>query len=153
MKKGSLFVIILLLIFSILFFANEELNKKKPYNFYYTNLLAKNLTLEEIASVKALDVNYYKTKDVTLDDISTIKDFMKYISQNDFSSKPIDLPVAPVYKIFFTLKDSNEMFVVNVYSSKYLSVYPWDGDFEVDYIDMSNIPVRYNIYNLCKYIF
>jgi hypothetical protein len=153
MKKGSLFVIILLLIFSILFFANRQLNKKKPYDFYYTNLLAKNLSLEKITSIKALDINYYKIEDVSEDDTSTVKDFMKYISKNDFSLKPIDLPETPIYKLFFTLKDSNEMFVINVYNSKYLSVYPWDGDFDVDYIDMSNVPARYNIYNLCKYIF
>lgn len=152
MKKGSLVVLILISIFSIFFFVNRELNKKKPYDFYYTNLLAKNLTVPKHATVKALNINFYKTKELSEDDIEAINDFMKNISQNSFTKKPIDLPENPEYKLFFTF-NNKEKYVINVYNSKYISVFPWDGDFSMDYANMSNVPIRYNIYNLCEYIF
>ncbi|GAA0178518.1 DUF4883 family protein [Clostridium sediminicola] len=152
MKKGSLIILISISIFFIFFLVNKELHKKKTYDFYYTNLLAKNLTFYEDADIKALNINFYKTKELSEDDIDTIKDFMKKISQNSFSKKPVDLPESPVYKLFFTF-DNGEKYVINVYSSKYISVFPWDGDLSMDYANMSNVPTRYNIYNLCKYIF
>ncbi|HID0857122.1 TPA: DUF4883 family protein, partial [Clostridium botulinum] len=29
----------------------------------------------------------------------------------------------------------------------------FDGNFPMDYIDMSNIPEAYNLYNLCNFLF
>lgn len=152
MKKGSLIVLILVSIFSIFFLVKKELNKKKPYDFFYTNLLAKNLTFYEEADIEALNISFYKTKELSESDIDTIKDFMKQISQNSFSQKPLDLPEAPKYKLFFSF-GNGEKYIINVYNSKYISVFPWDGDLSMDYANMSNIPTRYNIYNLCNYIF
>jgi hypothetical protein len=43
--------------------------------------------------------------------------------------------------------------VVNVYDGQYASVQPWDGIYDMDFIDMSNIYPAYNLQGLCKYFF
>ncbi|WP_045516751.1 DUF4883 family protein, partial [Clostridium sporogenes] len=44
-------------------------------------------------------------------------------------------------------------YIINVYNKQYISVYPFDGNFPMDYIDMNNIPEAYNLYNLCNFLF
>ncbi|HID0886129.1 TPA: DUF4883 family protein, partial [Clostridium botulinum] len=57
----------------------------------------------------------------------------------------------PLYKIFFTFE--KDKYIINVYNKQYISVYPFDGNFSMDYIDMNNIPEAYNLYNLCNFLF
>jgi hypothetical protein len=129
---------------------NLTVTKKKPNNFYYTNNLTKNLTLESSIKIKLLDTNFFKEKDLLGDDITTVKKFTEALKKPNFIERPKDLPEKPVYKLFFTF--SKEKFVVNVYNERYLSVYPWDGTYSMDYIDMAGIQPLYNIYGLCKYL-
>jgi hypothetical protein len=129
---------------------NFTVTKKKPSNFYYTNGLAKNLTLDSSISINLLDTNFYKEVQLSAEDIDTVKKFTKALKKNNFIEKPAELPAKPAYKLLFTF--SKEKFVVNVYDEKYLSVYPWDGTYPMDYIDMAGIQALYNIYGLCKYL-
>lgn len=146
-----------LIVISILFvgcnynFSNISFKKNKPNNFYYTNILAKNLTLESSIKCVILDTNFYKQKELKKENIDTIKSMLKTLNKDNFVSKPKDLPEKPVYKIFFTF--NKEKLIINVYNERYLSVYPWDGNYSMDYIDMNKIPISLNLYSLCKFMF
>lgn len=147
----TLFIISILLVGCNYNFSNISFNKTKPNNFYYTNILAKNLTLESSVKCVILDTNFYKEKELSKENLDTIKSMLKTLNKNNFVSKPKDIPEKPIYKMFFTF--NKEKLVINVYSEKYLSVYPWDGNYSMDYIDMSSLPISLNLYNLCKFTF
>lgn len=160
MKKRFLYIIIVLSIPFILAgcsikvgnysINNFTVTKNKPNNYYYTNSLAKNLTLESNFKVKLLDTNFYKEKELTKDDIDIIKNFAKSLKKSNFIDKPKELPNKPLYKFFLTF--NNEKYVINVYNEKYISVYPWDGSYSMDYVDMDGIQTLYNLFGLCKFL-
>ncbi|WP_242946832.1 DUF4883 family protein [Clostridium haemolyticum] len=77
MKKGSFIFIVLILLGSILTSGKMYLNRKKPSNFYYTNLLIKNLNLYNEYEVKILDTNFYKRQYISNEDIKIICSFFK----------------------------------------------------------------------------
>lgn len=153
LKKGSFIFLALILIGSIFFSANLYLNRKKPNNYYYTNLLAKNLTLNKNYEVRVLDTNFYKTEHLAKEDIDLIEKFLKELRKPNFISKPVSLDEKPKYKIFFNFPENKEKFVINIYDSEYISIQPWDGEFMMDYISMKNIPLRYNLYSLGRNAF
>ena len=153
MKKGSLIILFLLLILSLLGSYTAYLNKKKPNNYYYTNLLAKNLTLNKNYEIKVLDNNFYKVEDISEENIKVLLSFINELKKQNFIAKPQTLTVKPKYKFFIKFLENNDKFVVNVYDTKYVSIHPWDGDYLMDYITMENIPIRYNLYSLGKNTF
>lgn len=144
------FIIAILLIPIFLIGCTYSINRKKPNNFYYTNLLAKNLTLIPSCTGTAVDTNFYKKQSLAKEDVDTIKKLTKALSKKNFIAEPKDLPKKTAYKIFLEFK--GEKYVINVYNEKYLSVYPWDGSYSMDYLDISNIEKGYNTYYLCKYL-
>lgn len=150
MKKGSFIFLVLILIGGIVLSVNLYLNRKKPNNYYYTNLLAKNLTLSENYEVRVLDTNFYKIEYLTEEDVAIVNNFIKELRKPNFISKPVFLEEKPKYKIFFTFPSSKEKYIINVYDNEYISVYPWDGEFTMDYISMKNVVPRYNLYSLGK---
>lgn len=125
-------------------------SKKKPFNFYYTNEIAKQVSLENSYKVIVFESNLYKEKEVSNEDKSTLQSFLKDLKKENFINKPADLPQKPVYKLYINF--SKNKYIINIYSDKYISVYPWDGNYEMDYIDMSNIHVSDNLFYLCSYI-
>lgn len=153
MKKGSFIFLVLILIGGMFCSFNLYYNKKKPNDYYYTNLLAKNLTLCKTYECRVLDTNFYRTEILNNDDINTINYFLKELKKPNFLPSSQAIKTEPEYKIFFNFPESKEKYVINIYNSQYISIQPWDGDFLLDYIDMSNIPLRYNLYSLAKNAF
>lgn len=155
--KKILFFLNTLFIITILFtgcnynFSNIKFQKTKPNNFYYTNALAKDLTLEPTYKCVILNTNFYNEKELSKENADTIKAMLKSLNKNNFISKPTDLAEKPSYKMFLTF--NKEKFVINIYNEKYLSIYPWDGNFPMDYIDMTGVPASQNLYSLAKYVF
>jgi hypothetical protein len=129
---------------------NFSVVKKKPSNLYYTNNLAKDLTLESSVKIKLLDTNFYKEKELANEDIETVRSFVKTLKKSNFIEKPSNLPEKPAYKLYFDF--AKEKYVMNVYNEKYISVYPWDGNYSMDFIDMNDTQPLYNIFGLCKYL-
>ncbi|WP_243187053.1 DUF4883 family protein [Clostridium muellerianum] len=145
------FIIAILFMGCNLNLSNIIYSKNKPNNFYYTNILAKNLTLEASYKCIILDTNLSKEKEVQNDNKFVVKNMLKSLNKNNFIQKPKDLPDKPAYKMFFTF--NKDKLVVNVYNEKFISIYPWDGDYSMDYIDMSGVPLSLNLYSLCKFMF
>lgn len=151
LKKNYVhFSALCLLISFLLIGCNFSTNKKKPNDYYYTNLLAKNLTLSPSCKASTVDTNFYKKQSLTQDDVDTIKKFTKALNKKNFIGCPQDLPKKPAYKIIFQFE--KDKYVINVYNEKYISIYPWDGSYAMDYLSMASIETGYNLYNLCKYL-
>lgn len=124
--------------------------KDKPNNYYYTKLLMRDLSQEAPVELYALYMNFYKKKDFSKEDLSTFINFFNSLNNASFINKPAGLPAKPLYKIFLTF--SKNKYVINIYNERFISVYPWDGDFKMDYIDTSKMYKAYNLYGLCKYL-
>lgn len=155
--NGKKFILLLLCTFFSLslFGCNSNLKKNlfiknKPNNFYYTKLLMKDLSLEKPKEIYTLYMNFYKKKDLSKEDLSTFTLFFKSLNNDSFIAKPAKLPIKPTYKLFITFSENK--YVINVYDQNFISIYPWDGDYNMDYIDTSKMYKAYNLYGLCKYL-
>ena len=124
--------------------------KNKPSNYYYTKLLMADLSIDPPSELYALFMNFYKKKDFSKEDRSTLVNFLNSLKNDSFIDKPANLPSKPLYKIFLTFSKSK--YIINIYNERYISIYPWDGDFRMDYIDTSKMYKAYNLYGLCKYL-
>ena len=124
--------------------------KSKPNNYYYSNLIMKDLSLEKPAELYGLYMNFYKKKDFSKEDLSTLVNFFNSLNNESFVEKPANLPTKPQYKIFLTFSENK--YIINVYNKNFVSVYPWDGSYNMDYIDTSKMYKAYNLYGLCKYL-
>lgn len=151
MRVKKLIYIVIIIVIGLNFTGcTSPLKREKPYNFYYTNLLTRDVKLENSFLGIVLDTNFYKEKTLTKDQNTTAKNFILNLHRNNFVTKPKDLPAKPPYKIYFTFK--TDKYVIEVYNEKYVSVYPWDGSYPKDYINMDGMPISYNLYALCKYV-
>ena len=110
----------------------------------------KDMSLESPTELYALYMNFYKKKDFSKEDLTTTSQFFNSLTNASFIAKPANLPAKPLYKIFLTFSENK--YVINIYDEKYISIYPWDGDFNMDYIDTSKMYKNYNLYGLCKYL-
>lgn len=124
--------------------------KKKPNNFYYTNELMGCFKLEKKYSIFLLDTSFYKKETLDKAESDVVKGFLSTITNKNFISKPKNLPEKPQYKLYFTF--NNKKYVSEIYNEKFISIYPWDGEYERDYINMENVPNAYNLYGFCKNI-
>lgn len=145
-----------LIIIAILFTGCNNLNilnfqSKKPNNFYYTEMLLKNLSEEKNPKCIIVETNFHKEKQLENDMINDITIMFKSLNKKNFITVPKSLPKKPAYKILLIFK--KEKLLINIYNSKYISVYPWDGVYSMDYISTGNIPISLNLYNLGNYIF
>ena len=131
-------------------FNKSTFTKGKPSNYYYTNLLMKDLSLENPTELYALYMNFYKKKDFSKEDLSTFTEFFNSLNNDSFIETPVNLTSKPIYKIF--IKFSENKYVINIYNENLLSIYPWDGDYRMDYLNTSKMYKAYNLYGLCKYL-
>jgi hypothetical protein len=146
-KKGLLFIILL----SLLLEGCSLLDTKKPSYNYYSLEVAKLMKADKKMNIKVTDMNYYKSIFLEKEDITTFKQLFTYLKKNNYVNKSSIPSVKPQYKIFFIF-DSKE-YIMNVYDTKYISVFPYDGDYEMDYINLTGTYNSLNVYNLCKYLF
>ncbi|MFL0252341.1 DUF4883 family protein [Clostridium neuense] len=142
--------------FSILIFicltacgCSFSFNQKKPYIFYYTNELSKNFHTEKQIKASLIDTSYYKNHNLSSDEINDFYNFLSALRKHNYIKRPKDLPNKPLYRLFFTF--SKNKYVLDVYNEKYASIYPWDGSYEKDFLNISDIPASINPYSLCKY--
>lgn len=148
--KIKLFLLCCIVIFTGCNVTLPYKNGIKPNSYYYTNLLAKDLSLEKGYKILEIDMNFYNEEAIDKGNIDTIKGFIHLLKDKNFVKKPKDLPSKPLYKMIFTF--AKDKFVINVYNQNYISIFPWTGDYDMDYISMTSLPISYNLFNLSKYI-
>lgn len=128
------------------------IKKNKPTKYYFTENLANDFPKYKNHSINALYLNSYKGIKLEEGEVLILRNFLKNLNKDDFIDKPENIADKPVYK-FYCSFDNKCKYVINVYNEKYLCIYPWDGDFKEDYVDMKNTYTTYNLMELCKYIF
>lgn len=108
------------------------------------------LSTEKPTEIYALYMNFYKEKDFDHEDLSIFSDFFNSLKNDSFIEKPADLPEKPLYKIFVSFSENK--YIINLYNENFISIYPFDGDYKMDYINTSKMYKAYNLYGLCKYL-
>lgn len=124
---------------------NELLHKEKPFNFYYTNLLAGSFVKEKVIKVSLIDTVYYKNYSLNNSEISVLKNFLIHLEKHNYINRPSNLPSKPMYRFFLTF--SKTKFVLDVYNKNYVTISPWDGYYSKDFLDITDIPSSCNPYN------
>lgn len=128
-----------------------SLKEKKPNIYYYTDVLVTDIKTHGISNVLVLETNLNKERNLKDDDFSTMISFFNSIKTKNFLKITPDLPKKPEFRFYVT--SNGEKYVINVYNERYIGVFPWDGAYQMDYIDMNDVKTLYNLYNLCKYLY
>ena len=128
-----------------------SLSGTKPNNFYYTDTMIKDMKSNGISSILVLETNLQKENNLKDDDIQILKNFFNSIKTKNFLSSRPDIPEKPQFR--FYIVSGADKYVINVYNEKYIGIFPWDGAYSMDYIDMTDVKTLYNLYNLCKYLY
>ncbi|WP_010291684.1 DUF4883 family protein [Clostridium senegalense] len=125
--------------------------KEKPSINFYTENLINSYIENPPTEVSVFDVNMYKQQTLTEEQSFDVLKFMNSLKKDYALEKDsVDLSDEKItYKVFITF--DNCKYVINVYNEKYISIYPWDGNHSKDYMDISQVPIAYNVYGLCKY--
>lgn len=146
-------IVFILIIFTLNFtgcsLVNKALHSEKPTNYFYTNGLLDSYNTERPKLITFFYSDLYKEKTLDKNNYVDVDNFLKSLKSEYFISKPSTLPEIPLYKIYIEFEKIK--YVLNVYNETYVSIYPWDGKYDMDFIDMSKIPINYNIYGVCKY--
>jgi hypothetical protein len=143
------FLIILMFNITGCSLVNKVLHDKKPTNYFYTNGLLNFYNNENPDLITIFYSDLYKEKTLDKSNYVDVENFLKSLKSEYFIDKPSNLPKVPVYKVYIEFEKIK--YVLNVYNETYVSIYPWDGKYDMDFVDMSKIPINYNIYGVCKY--
>lgn len=128
---------------------NDFTNKNKPSINFYTQNLTNNLALEKPLSIKVFYKEYFNEFIFPDTEVTDILSFINILNDKYFIDKPSDLPDSYKYKVYLEFNDSK--YAMTIFNEKYISIYSWDGKYEVDYVNMSDIPLHLNLYSICKY--
>lgn len=152
MKKFKIFMILFLIIIIQGCSLNDakymHLENKKTPNFY-TNEVYEKILDDEDFSLSVFNTNMYKNIPVNNTENKIIENFIRSLSIDDY--KDIDIPtdIEP-YQIRISFSDAK--YIIKVYNSNLVTLYPWDGNLQEDIISMDNVPIHHNLYDFCKYI-
>jgi hypothetical protein len=128
-----------------------SLKDKKPSTYYYTDVLVKEAKAHGISNVLVLETNLNKERNLKDEDVETLMSFFKSIKTKNFLASAPELTKNPEFRFYITT--NGDKYVINVYNEKYIAIFPWDGAYSMDYIDMSSVKPLYNLYSLCKYLY
>lgn len=145
--KKKIFLLLLLFIFFITACSVPIISKKNS-NCYYTSQVIDILKANKSLTCIALDYKLYQEITLQSSEIDTLKNFLLNIKSTNYVSKPGNIPTSPKYRLFLYVGKTK--YVADIYNDKYVALFPWDGTHKMDYIDMSSIPLNYNLFSLCK---
>jgi hypothetical protein len=123
---------------------------KKPSACYYSESLYTIIKKDEF-NVSVIDSNFYKQLTLNDEDKLVINNFFSSLTTNCFIKKPDTITEKPLYKLFLVCK--NQKYVIDIFTSDLISISPWDGSYEPDFISMNQVPQKFNLLNFCKYIY
>ena len=106
----------------------------------------------ESYSLKVFDVNFYEYHEVSEKDEDILPSFLESLNNDNYVSE-LNLEDEKVkYKLIIEFDYDNSKYVINVYDKNSITLFPWDGNLEEDMINMTDVPIRNNIYSFCVYI-
>ncbi|MEG2018112.1 MAG: DUF4883 family protein [Clostridium sp.] len=124
-------------------------NKNKPSANYYTENLVKKLSSEKPKTIKVFFKEFFDELTFPETECTDILSFIYILNDKNFIEKPSDLPDTYKYKVYVEFNDIK--YAITIFNEKYISIYSWDGDYVVDYVDMTDIPLQLNLYSICKF--
>lgn len=148
MKRVICSLLVIICIFIPLGCSNKNV---KPSLYYYTNILAKHVKEEPSYKVSVTEKNFYKNKLLSKEDSDSLKGFISSLKGNNFITVPKDGLPQIKYRMIVTFP--KEKYVINLYDKSLVTVHPYDGTYDMDYLDISKLPDSYNLYKICEYIF
>lgn len=122
--------------------------EKEIPNFYINEISSKLLNGEDF-SMEIFNTNLYKRIKIDDSEKIVIDNFINALTEANYldNEKPI---TRESYEMRLIFKD--EKYIIKVYSENIVTVFPWDGIYEEDLINMINIPQRYNLMDFCTNI-
>lgn len=126
--------------------------RTKPNLYYYSNAIYEKIKNNESYSLKVFDVNYYEYHEVTEEDEDILPSFLESLNNDSYVSELNVEDEKVKYKLIIEFNNDNSKYVINVYDKNSITLFPWDGNLEEDIINMTDIPLRNNIYSFCVYI-
>ncbi len=123
--------------------------KSKPNDYYYSNEIYSKVKKNEIFKLQVFDADLYKYYDVADADYDIILNFFSALKSKNYLTE-LNSEDKPPYELIITFNDAK--YVINVYSNTEASVYPWDGCFKEDIVDMTGVCNHDNLYYFCQYV-
>lgn len=121
---------------------------KKPNNHYYTSELQKKLLNDDSFTLYVFDTNLYKEIEVPSEEADIVENFLSSLVETNYLEDGITEKEPFRIKIVFT--DSTK-YLIKVFDSSNISIAPWDGIFQEDFLSMENIPLAYNLFEFCNH--
>ena len=126
-----------------------SLSSNKPNNHYYTSELQKKLIENDSFNLYVFDTNLYKEIKVSSEENNIIENFIDSLNEKNYLDST-SLDKEP-FRIKIVFNDTTK-YLIKVFDSSNISVLPWDGIYEEDYISMENVPLGYNLFDFCNHI-
>jgi hypothetical protein len=151
LKKKFLVLIILIILTISTGCTNIKLslNKEKMQLNYYTHQLVDSINEAKPTRISVFYREFFKEFDFPSTESEDIMSFLNVLDESYFIEKPTDLPESYKYKVYFEF--DNKKYGITIFNEKYISIYSWDGKYEVDYVNITEVPTSYNIYGICRY--
>ena len=160
-KKIKVFLILLIFSFSVISCSKPSFNTissslkiSKPSLDYYTKYLKHSISKKN--NTTHLSILYTKTgknKSIPVKDIDKFTTFLNSLKPSHFlntNQKTLEVK-DPEYRLTVFI-NSNPAFIINIFNYKYINIHPWDGIYNPDFIDISSLQTRTNIYNIVDFI-
>ncbi|MGL4850531.1 MAG: DUF4883 family protein [Clostridium sp.] len=128
-------------------YLNFTENKDKNYYFEEINNKLKN---KEDFTVEVFDANFHKTYDTKGEYNEIITNFFSALTTESFV-EPIDKKAnKKIFEVILTFESST--YYLTIINENYLYISPYDGYVSSDFINMSSVPLKYNLYEFCNFI-
>lgn len=131
----------------------SPLRISKPSLNLYTENLIRSIKNTENLQISIFYPKIGKNKTIPNNYMEKFNLFIESIKPNYFidpKKQNINLQ-NPEYRLTIFINNS-PTFILNIFDAKYITINPWDGTYEPDIIDISNLHTGINIYNIVDFI-
>jgi hypothetical protein len=123
-------------------------DKKETPNFYINEINSKLLNGENY-SIEIFNTNLYKRIKIEDSEKVILENFINSLANSNYIDNEKPTTLEP-YEMRIEFKD--EKYIIKIYNETTITVFPWDGIYEEDLINMINVPERYNLLDFCTNI-
>ena len=141
----------------LIFFITIAFTFKFLFSTYRINIENKSEILysfnsldENTLSIKILETKFNAQRTIKNDDLNILKSMLKGIDDSTRISDP-NILTQSLFKIY--INDDKKKYVIDLYGDDILSIYPWDGTTEKEFISAKKLPNSLNPESICNYIF
>ena len=148
--KNFIIFCLLLLSFNLISCSTIEYSshKNKPTKYYYSETL-KTLVNNDIKQIKLIENKFYKEIILNKNSENLI---IEMVNELDFTTttQPLSDDIECLFKLH--IEDNTQKYVIDVYGNDIISIYPWDGIYEKDFLDISSLPLSLQAESICNFI-